>query len=175
MAKRYERLYTSVFAFLIVAVVSGGAMLLFGSGGSGHSGEIVIFTPITQPGDVEVHISGAVAHPGIYFLSESDSLEDVLRTAGGITGDTDGAQVGIYVAPRDESLLGEPQKVNVNTAEVWLLRALPGIGPERAGAIVKYRTEKGLFRCTEDLLKVSGIGPSIFDQVRSLVTVIESR
>jgi competence protein ComEA len=49
--------------------------------------------------------------------------------------------------------------VNVNTADAKTIsEALSGIGMKKAEAIVKYRTEKGLFKTAEDLTNVSGIG-----------------
>jgi competence protein ComEA len=49
--------------------------------------------------------------------------------------------------------------VNVNTADAKTIAdALSGIGMKKAEAIVKYRTEKGLFKTPEDLTQVKGIG-----------------
>ena len=42
--------------------------------------------------------------------------------------------------------------------ECTLSEALSGIGLKKAEAIVKYRTEKGLFKTAEDLTNVKGIG-----------------
>jgi len=49
--------------------------------------------------------------------------------------------------------------VNVNNADAKTIsEALSGIGMKKAEAIVKYRTEKGLFKTAEDLTNVKGIG-----------------
>ena len=49
--------------------------------------------------------------------------------------------------------------VNINTADAKTISdALSGIGLKKAEAIVKYRTEKGLFKTAEDLTNVKGIG-----------------
>ena len=49
--------------------------------------------------------------------------------------------------------------VNVNTADAKTIsESLKGIGLKKAEAIVKYRTEKGLFKTADDLTKVKGIG-----------------
>ncbi len=49
--------------------------------------------------------------------------------------------------------------VNVNTADAKTIsNALSGIGLKKAEAIVKYRTEKGLFKTADDLTNVKGIG-----------------
>ena len=49
--------------------------------------------------------------------------------------------------------------VNVNTADAKTIsESLKGIGLKKAEAIVKYRTEKGLFKTADDLTNVKGIG-----------------
>ena len=48
--------------------------------------------------------------------------------------------------------------VNVNTASVEQLIALPGIGESRARAIVAERKQRGGFRSLDELLEVKGIG-----------------
>ena len=54
-------------------------------------------------------------------------------------------------------------KINPNTASLASMIRLPGIGPARASAIVKYRennsTDKAVFENCADLQKVKGIGP----------------
>jgi competence protein ComEA len=61
--------------------------------------------------------------------------------------------------------------VNINTADATALEALPGIGEVLSQAIVDYRTQNGPFATVDDLENVSGIGPSIMDDVRDMVTV----
>ena len=61
--------------------------------------------------------------------------------------------------------------VNLNTATVADLERLPGIGPKVAARIVEYRTKKGPFRKTEELMNVQGIGEKSFLKLRSQLTV----
>lgn len=63
--------------------------------------------------------------------------------------------------------------VDLNTATASELDALPGVGPATAKAIVDYRTSKGKFSRTEDLLNVAGIGPAKLAALRDLVTVTQ--
>ena len=62
-------------------------------------------------------------------------------------------------------------KVNINTASVDALVALPGIGKKKAQAIVDYREENGKFLIVEDLQNVKGIGQKAMAKLSSLVTV----
>ena len=72
-------------------------------------------------------------------------------------------------APTSSSSAGN--KININTATAKELEALPRIGPSIAQRIVDYRTANGPFQTIEDILKVQGIGPATFAQIKDLITV----
>jgi comEA protein len=61
--------------------------------------------------------------------------------------------------------------VNLNTATVAELEALPGIGAKVAARIIEYRTNKGPFRKIEDLMNVQGVGEKSFLKLRPQLTV----
>lgn len=61
--------------------------------------------------------------------------------------------------------------VNINTANEQELRALDGVGPARAEAIVSYRRQNGPFLRIDDLANVHGIGQKTVDANRSRLTV----
>jgi competence protein ComEA len=56
--------------------------------------------------------------------------------------------------------------VNLNTATAEQLELLPGIGPARARGILGYRKDRGPFKRVDELVAVSGIGPSAVDRIR---------
>lgn len=119
----------------------------------------------------KIYIGGAVANPGFYPLKADDSIETLVQAAGDATIDSDSSVIKLYISEvGDEEA---PQKINLNRAEVWLLEALPGIGEERAKAIVDYRLEQGPFRSINELTKVTGIGAKTFKQVRPLISVAD--
>lgn len=62
-------------------------------------------------------------------------------------------------------------KVDLNSADVELLKNLPGIGDVRAQAIVSYREANGDFASVDSLLDVNGIGIGTLENIRQLVTV----
>ena len=62
-------------------------------------------------------------------------------------------------------------EVNINTASKEELNALPGIGPVKAEAIIKYREEKGPFKSVDELKNVYGIGDKILDRLKSEISV----
>ncbi len=63
--------------------------------------------------------------------------------------------------------------VNINTATLEQLDALPSIGPVTAQSIVTYRQQHGPFQHIEDIMNVPGIGPVTFGKIQSLITVGE--
>jgi comEA protein len=65
----------------------------------------------------------------------------------------------------------QPQKIDINRAEAWLLEALPGVGPSKAQAIIDYRQQNGGFKHITEITEVEGIGPSIYEQIKDLITV----
>ncbi len=63
------------------------------------------------------------------------------------------------------------QKLDLNRATVEQLEALPGIGPARAKAIVRWREEHGRFANLEALSEVRGIGRATLERLRPLLKV----
>ncbi len=61
-------------------------------------------------------------------------------------------------------------RVDINTATVAQLDALPGISPTVAQNIVNYRSENGPFSTIEDIMNVPGIGPATFDTIKNSIT-----
>jgi competence protein ComEA len=61
--------------------------------------------------------------------------------------------------------------LDLNTATVEQLDALPGVGPVTAAAIVAWRQANGKFTSVDQLADVDGIGPARLDKLRPLVRV----
>ena len=61
--------------------------------------------------------------------------------------------------------------VNLNTATLEQLDALPGVGPVTAAAIIAFRDANGRFAGVDQLGEVDGIGPVRLEKLRALVTV----
>lgn len=61
--------------------------------------------------------------------------------------------------------------VNLNSATMAQLEALPGIGAAVAQRILEYRQQNGGFKKVEDLMNVRGVGEKSFLRIRPLVTV----
>jgi len=61
--------------------------------------------------------------------------------------------------------------VNINTASVAELDALPGIGAKTAALIVEYRQKNGPFKKLEELMNVRGIGEKNFLKLKPQLTI----
>ena len=152
------------------------------------------------PTVMKVYISGEVRRPGVYELSSDARWDDALQAAGGptsgaalervnlakrlsdedhvhIPGEQDGSAgvvqtaSGPSTASLGEGAQGGTGRLNINTATVDELTALPNIGPSRAASIVDYREREGPFGSVDDLTNVGGIGEKITDSIRDLVEV----
>jgi competence protein ComEA len=144
----------------------------------------------TKPAVVKllvVDVAGAVRRPGLYSLHSGSRIDDAIAAAGGATRKAqldavnlaapvaDGEQVvvprrgpaGVAVASPAGSSPSAP--LDLNTATLEQLEALPGIGPVTAQKILDYRQEHGAFHSVDELQGVPGIGPSHMAQLKGLV------
>jgi competence protein ComEA len=157
----------SVLAVALVVIIIAGGVVIGQNYRPGQPIEITLSSIPTPEG--EIYVVGGVNNPGIYPFYAGDDIQDILRAAGGLTADADISQIRLSVPEKGE--VAELQKININTADVWLLAALPGIGDVRAEAIVAYRSENGPFRDINELLNVEGIGTVTLEKIRDLITV----
>lgn len=178
-----------------VAVAVGGAEPT-SSGGPAPSAPTSPERASASPGagtTLVISVSGRVAHPGLVRVPDGARVADVLAAAGGALPGVDvaalnlarrvadGEQVAVGVAaapdgggaPVATSTAGPAPaaKVDLNTATVAQLDALPGVGPVTAAHIVDWRTRNGRFSRVEQLREIDGIGEHRFQQLRELVTV----
>jgi competence protein ComEA len=91
---------------------------------------------------------------------------DPTAVSGGLGAPVDPAAGGLAPAAG-----GTAAPIDVNSATVDQLEALPGIGPTLAAAIVQERERNGPFRSVDELTRVPGIGDGRLAQLRDLVTV----
>ena len=63
------------------------------------------------------------------------------------------------------------KSVEINSAGLQELQALPGIGPKTAQRIVDYRNEHGPFKTLEMLTKVKRIGPKTLQKIRPYIFI----
>jgi competence protein ComEA len=139
-----------------------------------------------------VHVTGAVALPGLLTLAPGARVGDAVAAAGGALPDAwldrvnlarpvaDGEQVHVprvgedapppaASGPTSQGILPDG-RVDLNRATAEELATLPGIGPARAAAIIAAREEQP-FDEPGDLRRVPGIGEATFQRLAPLVAV----
>ena len=161
--------YWALSIIPLVAIIAIGGVVVW----SRYSGSQPIEIPIAsgQEWQGRIYIGGAVNNPSFYPVKAGDSIEDIIRAAGDTTSDADFSSLKIYIPRIEEEI--QPQKIDLNRAEVWLLEALPGIGGVRAQAIIDYRHQNGPFHNINELTKVDGIGITTYEQIKYLIAVAD--
>jgi competence protein ComEA len=74
-------------------------------------------------------------------------------------------------APGLPAAVASPALVDINGASLAELDALPGIGPARARAIVRYREEHGRFIQLEELARVPGLTRAALARLKDRVAI----
>ena len=129
---------------------------------------------------------GRVRHPGLVTLPLGARVADAIDAAGGALRAADIALIDLAAHVTDGQLLligvpgaaavggtnagGSSGPVDLNTATVEQLDALPGVGPVLAQRIVAWREAHGGFRTVDDLQQVPGIGARKFSDLKALVS-----
>ena len=163
-----NKYWTPVIIILLAIIVIGGIVAWSKYRGSQP---IEISLPPSPQFQGEVYLGGAVSNPGFYPLKSDDSLEALIQAAGGTTDNADLAQLKLYIPTVGEEQ--QPQKIDLNQAEAWLLQALPGIGEIHAKAIIDYRQKNKRFQSIDELTKVESIGVATYERIKNLITVAD--
>ena len=156
-----SRFWVSVTIALVTAIAIG-SLLAWSRYRPAAGIEVSLAQPPEYTGSI--YVGEAVAAPGSYPYRSTDTIDDLLRAAGGAAENT-------TLQLRVMTPVAGPQRVDINRADAWLLASLPGIGPTLAQRIVDYRQKNGPFRNTRELMQVAGIGENTFDKVKDKVTV----
>lgn len=112
--------------------------------------------------------------PTLQELQERESAEFKSGNTDAKDGKTEYSYYTVPETPAPESGGSggsETKLVNINTADIAGLCALPGIGEGRAKAIIEYREKQGGFQKKEDIMQVSGIGEKMYARMEEYLAV----
>ncbi|MEU8389102.1 ComEA family DNA-binding protein [Micromonospora sp. NPDC048843] len=150
---------------------------------------------VSSSAEVVVAVAGKVRKPGLVRLPAGSRLADAVQAAGGALPGVDvallnparkvndGELIVVGVTPPPPPVPGGAAgpaaggaapatgPLNLNTATLAQLDALPGVGPVLAQRILTHRDQHGGFKSVGDLRQVDGIGDARYEQLKDLVTV----
>lgn len=153
--------------------------------------DIIVVEKKVEAEVIVVEIKGQVLRPGVYTMEQGARLNDLMSISGGPTGSADLKNVNLamkildgesfYIPSEDEdapevlvSGAGEgtgSKKIDLNAATREELMSVTGIGPSTADNILAYREENGRFNSVEDLLNVNRIGEKTLEKIRPFFMV----
>ncbi len=130
------------------------------------------------------YVSGAINNPGVYEIQEDTKILDIVNAAGGFAKNADNQYIAEELNLSSKVKDGDkifiptlfnPSADNVNTtnlisinnASAEELETLPGVGASTAEKIIQGRP----YQTIEDLLNITGIGESKFDQIKELISL----
>jgi competence protein ComEA len=196
-----QRWRIQIVAFLLVVIAGGVVVLVARWPRSTGMTELAVqtgrSTQATLPAirtverQLKVYVVGEVRQPGVYTFRDGERVEDAIKAAGGATADADLSRLNLAQRLRDEGYITVPNKnptpvpasgssspaspqsgkVNLNTAALAQLDALPGIGATYAQRILDYRAKNGPFQRADDLVTLKIIPQSTFDKIKDVVDV----
>ena len=182
----------------LLALVAVSAAIMLSASATANEIEIASSDDTANSEDAEtpaitlfVHVSGAVAAPGLYELADGSRVADAVQAAGGFADDADSdscnlariIEDGEHIVISRQGEASQPSadtaaqsatqsgRININTATAAQLESLPGIGEATAAKIVSDREANGPFKTVEDLTRVSGIGAKKLEALADLVCV----
>lgn len=184
--------WQSITLGVLVGLIASALILLISSP---PRGEPILLVSQPTPDHITVFVTGAVHKPGLFSLPYGSRAADFIQAAGGMSSGADQSALNLAARMKDGDKLlvpfvptpaparlevlpspavptPSPEKpLNINSATPEELDLLPGLGPAKATAIVTYREKNGDFKRIEDIQNVPGIGPSIFEQIKDLITI----
>ncbi len=165
-----------LYGVLIGLVAAGGIWLMTGR----PRGDQITLLSTPTPADIIIYVSGAVATPGVYTLPPASRVDSAIQAAGGFIAGAQTESINLAAPLSDGQQIDVPGlidtgrisagRVNINTASLEELDALPGIGPTTAQAILDYRNANGPFQFIQDIQNVPGIGPTTYAQIKDYIT-----
>lgn len=182
----------------VVSLVLGLGSLLYSSLENPNEKKIVFEESLsedktslaTPSADLQVYLSGSVAQPGVYLVSDGARVRDVVEKAGGFQKDANTERIAhelnlaervhdedhIHIPSKQEIRTTEASnqgvvkteegKLDINTATQKQLLDLPGVGEVTAQKILDGRP----YRSFQDFSTRSGISSKVLQDIQGNIT-----
>jgi len=189
MTEWLERYRTPLLTILAGAAVLGLVFFVLRQREGPPPLELQVGDATSSDSEIMVHVTGAVAAPGVYALHEGDRVVDAVEAAGGPSADADLVTLNLARRVHDEDQVVVPRvgeqpaasqaasasadgaPIDINTASAAVLDSLPGIGEVYSSRIVDSRAANGPFQSTEDLVTRKLIPSATYEKIKLLITV----
>jgi len=122
-------------AFGILCGLLGGGLIYLVS--SPPRGTPVQLLPLPSPAPIQVHVAGAVTHPGVYALPAASHAEQAIQAAGGASAQADLEALNLAAILEDGSQLLVPTKAPPRTATAT---DLPKRATDISSAVPNWKT-----------------------------------
>ena len=140
----------------------------------------------------QVYVSGAVKNPGVVVLPSGSRVQNAINAAGGAADNADLQQLNLAAIVNDGQKIFVPGfsekthyaatdavsnsvendlQISLNQASQKEFETLPGIGEEKAKAILLERQKRGKFNSIDELLEIPGITRNIINQIRPYIVL----
>lgn len=174
---KYKQKIILIIYGILIGLIMAGLIWIIASPPRGTS---LVISDLGEA-NITIYITGEILNPGTYDLLQGSRIGDAIDAAGGFDADADRESINlakliqdgehIVVLKKGDSNNYNIELVNINSASRESLETLPGIGEVAAFNIIAYRQEYGNFISIEEIQKVVGIGPSIYEGIKNLITV----
>ena len=111
--------------------------------------------------------SGTMAQSDVDVDRTTQAVPDIVANVAGVSA----TEIQTSPVADTNTLQTEDKRVNLNTATLEELDALPGVGPSTAKNIIAYREAHGGFAAPEEIMNVKRIGEKTFQKLKEFIKV----
>lgn len=124
---------------------------------------------------ITVEIRGEVEKEGLYEMKRGSSVSDLIELST-LKDEADISTLSLQRTLYHKQLIVIPKKkeqklISINSADIYELILLPGIGEKMAEKIIEYRLEYGCFHHLEDIMNVKGIGKAKYEKIKGYISL----
>lgn len=111
--------------------------------------------------------SGTMSQSDVDVDRTTQAVPDIVANVAGVSA----TEIQPSPVADTNTLQTEDKRVNLNTATLEELDALPGVGPSTAKNIIAYREAHGGFAAPEEIMNVKRIGEKTFGKLKEFIKV----